>query len=73
MVDGGQHGETAHAQGDAQRDERLALLGFRILRFWNSDVDRNLEGVLDRIDNALRESPHPAGLTPATLPLKGEG
>jgi hypothetical protein len=41
-----------------------------VLRFWNNDIDGNLEGVLTVIDDALR-SPHPASLRSATLPLRG--
>ncbi|MGH6767866.1 MAG: DUF559 domain-containing protein [Xanthobacteraceae bacterium] len=37
----------------------LCSAGISVLRFWNNDVDRNLEGVLTRIDDALNE-PHPA-------------
>src|SRR5215471_5509338 len=37
-VDGGQHSENAH---DAVRDAELARRGFRVLRFWNTDVMRN--------------------------------
>jgi hypothetical protein len=40
------------------------------LRFWNNDVDENLEGVLTVIDEALR-SPHPPSLRSGTLPLRG--
>jgi very-short-patch-repair endonuclease len=59
-IDGGQHNFDAHARADAARDEKLSRSGFRVLRFWNSDVDRNLSGVLEMIDTALAErSPHP--------------
>jgi very-short-patch-repair endonuclease len=67
-VDGGQHGLEMHARRDAGRDERLSQQGFRVLRFWNSDVDRNLEGVLETIEEALlaptpalRADPSPPG------------
>jgi very-short-patch-repair endonuclease len=42
-VDGGQHAEN---QRDRARDFRLAKQGHQILRFWNSDVLRNCDGVL---------------------------
>ena len=41
-----------------------------MLRFWNHEIDRNLEGVLTVIDDASR-NPHPASLRSATLPLRG--
>ena len=39
------------------RDAFLQSQGFRVLRFWNSDIDANLEGVMESILSALRESP----------------
>ena len=70
-VDGGQHNCGVQYHRDLRRDGILASEGFRILQFWNSDIDRNLSGVLETIDSVLKEgSPHrppPA----ATLPLRG--
>ena len=48
-VDGGQHAESAR---DRVRDEYLRGDGFHVLRFWNSDVITNSDGVLITI---LRE------------------
>ncbi|MFL5030966.1 MAG: endonuclease domain-containing protein [Xanthobacteraceae bacterium] len=69
-LDGGQHNFDAHARRDAKRDDHFARQGFRVLRFWNNEVDRNLDGVLTLIDDALH-NPHPASLRSATLPLRG--
>ncbi|MDQ2078956.1 DUF559 domain-containing protein [Xanthobacteraceae bacterium Astr-EGSB] len=69
-VDGGQHGFDAHAKRDAVRDRNRHKQGFRVLRFWNSDIDRNLDGVLMVVDEALQD-PTP-GLRPDP-PLAGEG
>jgi very-short-patch-repair endonuclease len=56
-VDGGQH---ADSDRDAVRDKWLADHNYRILRFWNNDVLRNLVGVLETIAIALAETPpHP--------------
>jgi very-short-patch-repair endonuclease len=38
---------------DARRERYLQEQGFRILRVWNSDVVRNMEGVMDTIVAAL--------------------
>ena len=55
-VDGGQHaGPTA--DHDQRRDAWLAGQGFRVLRFWNVDVFESLEGVHDRIVEALKRPP----------------
>jgi very-short-patch-repair endonuclease len=71
-VDGGQHNFDVHRARDANRDETLGESGFRILRFWNSDVDRNLPGVLETIDQALSNRPHPAAFG-SHPPPSGEG
>ena len=52
-VDGGRHGETAQAINDARRDAHLAEQGFRVLRFWNSDLDDNFDGVMQTVADAL--------------------
>jgi very-short-patch-repair endonuclease len=58
---------------DRQRDATLARAGFKVLRFWNNEVDANLVGVLETIDQELRmDSPHPAGCAGHPPPL-GEG
>ena len=49
-VDGGQHSENAK---DRLRDARLGAAGYRVLRFWNSDVLGNKDGVLQVIADAL--------------------
>jgi primosomal protein N' (replication factor Y) len=55
-ADGGQHA----LPGDHdRRDAFLASKGWRILRFWNNDILQNLEGVFQRITEALGPSPHP--------------
>jgi very-short-patch-repair endonuclease len=48
-VDGGQHGHDAHARRDEVRDSAFQVLGFRVLRFWNVDIDRALAGVVETI------------------------
>ncbi len=48
-VDGSQHGEDMHQLKDSERDHDLCKLGYRVLRFWNADVDTNMAGVIDTI------------------------
>jgi very-short-patch-repair endonuclease len=50
-VDGGQHNEST---ADAIRDRRLNEDGYRVVRYWNSDVLGNIEGVLLTIQSELR-------------------
>ena len=45
-VDGSQH---ADSKRDAIRDSELKLRGFRILRFWNDEVLRELDSVCNTI------------------------
>lgn len=45
-VDGGQHDKKDARIYDALRTKYLEGEGYRVLRFWNSDVVNNLEGVL---------------------------
>jgi very-short-patch-repair endonuclease len=49
-IDGGQHG----GHRDRARDAVLAGRGFRVLRFWNSEVRENVEGVVEVIAVAVR-------------------
>jgi very-short-patch-repair endonuclease len=48
-ADGSQHGEEAGLMHDAPRDAHFAELGFRTLRFWNLEIDDNLDGVVETI------------------------
>jgi very-short-patch-repair endonuclease len=45
-VDGGQHAGSA---SDARRDAHFRQNGFTVLRFWNDDVVRNIDGVCTEI------------------------
>ncbi|OGW81765.1 MAG: hypothetical protein A3G33_05635 [Omnitrophica bacterium RIFCSPLOWO2_12_FULL_44_17] len=53
-IDGGQHAEQVLY--DSKRDDWLRKQGFCMLRFWNNEVQQNLEGVLQVILDHL--SPH---------------
>ena len=69
-VDGGQHAENAR---DVERDRWLASKSYRVLRFWNHDVLRNRNGVLEMIVAAAAEytplpNPPPQGGMGQTAP-----
>jgi very-short-patch-repair endonuclease len=55
-VDGGQHGRNGHAARDRSRDEALAASGFRVLRFWNAELDADPDAVADAIFARLTEA-----------------
>jgi very-short-patch-repair endonuclease len=58
-VDGGQHNDDANLVKDWKRDEHFRKQGFEVLRFWNSDVIENLNGVLERIFGVLQSRTTP--------------
>ena len=58
-VDGGQHNQPRRMANDDGRDKWLHAQGFQVLRFWNSDVLKNIDGVLERISAALSPEFHP--------------
>ncbi len=51
--DGGQHIEAE--ERDRQRTEFPESLGWRVIRFWNSDVSDNPKGVAEAIIRAVAE------------------
>lgn len=53
-LDGSQHLNNPQ---DAARDEFFTTQGWRVLRFWNSEVWGNLEGVLQTIFEACHSDP----------------
>lgn len=61
-IDGAQHSDENAKKYDQLRTKYLKDLGFRVLRFWNSEIDRNLEGVLLKIKREL-DAEHPASMT----------
>lgn len=52
QLDGSQHEDSAH---DAIRDAWLNSQNFRVLRFWNIDINQALDGTLLSILSALHE------------------
>jgi very-short-patch-repair endonuclease len=63
-IDGDSHAETA--EYDADRTRYLESCGYRVVRFGNSDVMTNLEGVLSKLQHVIATSPLP------TLSPEGE-
>jgi very-short-patch-repair endonuclease len=52
-VDGAHHGLKENADRDAARTRWLEQEGYRVLRFWNSDITDNQDGVLEAIYAAI--------------------
>ena len=67
-VDGGQHGQQA--EYDENRTQRIQAAGFRVLRFWNNEVLKEIESVKEKIWLVAQDlQSHP----PPGLPLEGGG
>ncbi len=65
-IDGSQH---MHAvKYDAMRTKDLEDRGYRVLRIWNHEVFKNIQGVMDSILNLLETVPHQAPSSPTLLP-----
>ncbi|MBP6925941.1 MAG: endonuclease domain-containing protein [Candidatus Pacebacteria bacterium] len=50
-IDGSQHQDNADY--DKTRDQYLEQLGFTVVRFWNDQVNRNIDGVVMKIQEYL--------------------
>jgi|SRR6266567_1052859 len=53
-LDGWQHKEEKQERYDIVRTEFLESCGFCVLRFWNNDVNANLNGVILEIEKFVR-------------------
>jgi very-short-patch-repair endonuclease len=67
-ADGGQHGD----EFDADRTAYLKGLGWEVLRFWNTDILQNTDGVLEVILSAC-DARRKGKPSPCPLPHAGEG
>ncbi|MGD0144739.1 MAG: endonuclease domain-containing protein [Rhizomicrobium sp.] len=55
-LDGSQHADGEQAKHDEVRSKWLSERGYRVLRFWNVDVLKNPESVIDAITNAIGQT-----------------
>jgi very-short-patch-repair endonuclease len=70
-LDGSGHGHPGQLDHDAEREKYLAIQGIKVLRFWNSHLRRNAQGIRDTIFEELqRRAPHP--LPDYTRPALGK-
>ena len=68
-LDGGQHNEEEAKQYDARRTAWLNSQGFQVLRYWNHEVMKDVEAVVEAIGTAIQNSSH-SQISP---PPQGEG
>jgi very-short-patch-repair endonuclease len=63
-LDGGQHDQDR--ERDEDRTRVLEAMGYLVVRFWNHDVMRNMDGVLEEILSTVNhfrsDPPHPTPL-----------
>ena len=49
-LDGGQHNEENNIICDSERTKYLEQKGYKVIRFWNNDIDNNIEGVFEELE-----------------------
>jgi very-short-patch-repair endonuclease len=57
-LDGGQHLADCAQHYDAQRNDYMNRLGWRVVRIWTLDWFQKPDGALKAIDEAIQESQH---------------
>ena len=67
-VDGAGHGEDRQISADAERTAYLNAQGYRVLRFWNNEVLKEIDGVMTAIYAALCDVGDSAPPTPNPSP-----
>lgn len=58
-LDGGQHNSLGNIEKDKIRTEFLKIKGYKVIRFWNDEVDKNLEGVFNKLKEIIIDEPSP--------------
>jgi very-short-patch-repair endonuclease len=72
-LDGAPHDNDTVYRRDTARTNWLEQRGYSVMRFWNSELDTNFDGVVATIRNAVIAAPAPSpGLRPPS-PSGGEG
>ena len=53
-LDGGRHSEKEQADHDVKRTEYLESKNIKVLRFWNNDISRNMEGAIMKLQEEIK-------------------
>lgn len=72
-LDGGQHNDDADIEIDTARTAVLETRGITVLRFWNTDVMNNIDGVLATIRQTILDLQFQELPPTLTLPPAGGG
>ncbi len=54
-IDGDSHVGIRNEEYDKKRTDELKEIGIEIIRFWNTDILKNLNGVVEIIENKIQE------------------
>lgn len=54
-VDGSSHDHTKAQERDRERQEKLENTGFKVVRFTNNDVLKNMDSVITKIDKVIKQ------------------
>ena len=66
-LDGSQHITGEQQKSDMRRDKYLTSEGFKVLRFWNNEIDKNINGVIQEIEKSITSCPPLAGGPKSTI------
>lgn len=55
-LDGGQHTFNGNIERDTKRQKHLEEEGYKVLRFWNTDIFLNIDGVLQNICRVCKDN-----------------
>lgn len=59
-IDGGQHSENVDY--DIARTKFLESKGYKVIRFWNNDIDNNISGVYQKLEDVFDIHPPKSSL-----------
>ena len=48
-IDGGQHNQSDNILYDQNRTQYIEKCGYKVIRFWNNEIENNIEGVYEEI------------------------
>ena len=48
-IDGGQHNTPDNILADEQRTKYLEAKGYKVIRFWNNEITKNIDGVYQKL------------------------
>ena len=57
-IDGGQHNFDKNIEYDIRRTEFLQSKGYKVIRFWNNDIDNNINGVYEKLREVFEIDTH---------------